>query len=130
MIGIIHSNWDADLVLEKDDLEKLISGEMLSGEIADYPNLGNVSLVLDKSVLAPAHYFNLSWNKEKPLEYNFEIYPEGLERLNENKRVYGRYENGVGGSKLDIYCEGKDELIEDNIKFAIEMRKLELRNKF
>jgi hypothetical protein len=129
MIGIIHSNWESDIVLEKGNLEDLISGETLVGDIADYPNLGKVFLSVNKDILALGFYFNLNWNKKEPLKYHFEIYPEGLEKLKINNYVHGRYDNGSNGSKLDIYCEGKDELLEDNIRFAIQMRKLEMENK-
>jgi len=76
--------------LEDGELEKLVNGEVLSGEMADYPSLGDVFLSLDKTILAPAYYFNLIWNKKEPSKYHFKIFPEGLKKLQENKRVYGR----------------------------------------
>ncbi len=129
MIGIIHSNWEGDIVLEKGDLENLIEGKTLFGEIANYKEIGELLLSPDRTKLAPGYYFNLKWDKNEPLKYHFEIYAEGIEKLKENNYVHGRYDNGSNGSKLGIYGPGKDELTKDNIEFAIQMIRLNMENK-
>lgn len=123
MIAIIHSTWDSDIVLDKGELEKLIQGEVLSGEIADYPKLGEVNLSRwDKD--NSGFYFNLEWDKSNPRKYHFRINSLGIEMLKDKNYVHGRYDNGLNGSKLAIYGPGKDELTKDNIEFSIQMIKV------
>lgn len=124
MIAIIHNNWDSDIVLEEGDLERISKGEHLSGEIADYKTIGEINLskgTYNNSGL----YFKLNWNKDERYNYNFEITQEGIDILNSKNYVHGRYENGLNGSKLAIYGPDKDNLMKENIEFAILMIKLD-----
>ena len=122
MIGVIHNNWDSDLVLEEGELEKILQGEVLSGEIVNYNEIGEVLLSVNKNEFATELY--LDWNKKEPLKYHFKITSSGVERFKENNFIHGRYENGLGGSKLGIYGHGKDDFTKENIEFAIQMIKL------
>ncbi len=124
MIGIIHSNWESDIVLEEGELENLVRGKTLCGEIADYNELGELFLLLNKEDFSTGSYFKLDWNKKEPSKYNFKISPSGIKKLNTNNYVHGRYEDGSNGSKLSIYGHEKDELTKENIEFAIKMIKL------
>ncbi len=126
MIGIIHSNWDSDIVLGEGELEKLIHGKVLSGEIANYNQIGEVFLSINENEFATTLYLN--WDKENPLKYHFKITPSGLESFQENNFIHGRYENGMGGSKLGIYGNEKDNFTKENIEFAIQMIKLKEEN--
>lgn len=123
MIAIIHYNWDSDIVLEKGELEKIITGETISGEIAGYNKVGEINLSKQEK-LCPGFYFNLEWNKNTPDRYHFEIYPEGIEALKQKNYVHGRYDNGYNGSKLSIYGPDKDDFVKEDIEFAIQMIKL------
>jgi len=128
MIGIIHSNWDSDIVLEEGELEEIISGKVLFGDIVNYNELGELFLSMDKNEFATSSYFNLNWNKKEPLKYNFKVSPLGVEKLQEINYVHGRYENGFQGSKLTISGHEKDNLTKENIEFAIQMIKLDKEN--
>lgn len=122
MIGIIHSNWDSDLVLGEGELEKIIQGEILSGEIANYNEICEVFLSINEDEFATPLY--LDWNKENPGKYNFKIISSELERFRDKNYINGRYENGLDGSKLTIYGHQKNNLIKEDIEFAIQMIKL------
>ncbi len=123
MIAIIHPTWDSDIVLDEGELEKLTQGETLSGEIADYNQIGKIFLSKWENDNS-GFYFNLNWNKKEPNRYHFEINSFGLEALKQNSYVHGRYDNGLNGSKLGIYGSDKDNFTRENIKFAIQMIKL------
>ncbi|HPD82062.1 MAG TPA: hypothetical protein PK357_03110 [Candidatus Pacearchaeota archaeon] len=124
MKAIIHSNWNSDIVLEEGELEKISKGEIISGEIAIcYKELGEVSLSKWDNEFS-GYYFNLEWNIKTPLKYNFEITSSGIEVLQKNNHIHGRYDNGLNGSKLEIYGPKKDEITKENIEFAIEMIKM------
>lgn len=123
MIGIIHNTWDSDIVLGKGELENLINGKILSGEMADYNQISEAFLSLNENEFATELY--LSWNKREPSKYNFQITSSGIEKLKTNNYVHGRYANGLNGSKLSIYGPGKDEFTKENIEFAIKMIKLD-----
>lgn len=124
MIAIIHNNWDSDIVLEEGDLEKISKEEHLSGEIADYKTIGEISLS-KRSDNNSGLYFKLNWDKDKRHNYNFVITQEGFDVLKSKNYVHGRYENGLNGSKLAIYGPDKDNFIKENIEFAILMIKLD-----
>jgi hypothetical protein len=127
MIGIIHSNWDSDIVLEEGELEKLISGKIVSGEIADYNKINEIYLSKWENEYS-GYYFNLEWNKKESSKYHFKITSLGIEKLKEGNYVHGRYENGLNGSKLTIYGPEKDKLTKENIEFAIQMIKLDKKS--
>jgi hypothetical protein len=122
MIAIIHSNWDSDIVLDDGELEKLVQGEILSGEIANYDEIGVVHLSKNEDNFATI--LSLEWNIKEADKYNFKITSSGIEYLQKNNYIDGRYENGFNGSKLSIYGYKKDNLIKENIEFTIEMIKL------
>jgi hypothetical protein len=124
MIAIIHSSWDSDIVLDKGDLQSILEGKVLSGEIADYKTLGQVYLSKWENDYS-GFYFNLEWNKNQPNKYHFKINLSGIEALKLNNYAHGRYDNGLNGSKLSVYGHKKDEFIKENIEFAIEMIKLD-----
>ncbi len=112
------------LFLEKGELEDIVQGKTLSGEIANYNEIGEILLSINKEEFPTGYYFKLDWNKEEPLKYHFKLSPSGMENLRERNYVYGRYEDGVDGSKLGIYGDGRNDLTKDNIQFAIQMIKL------
>ena len=126
MIGIIHSNWDSDIILEEGELEKIISGEIVSGEIADYNKIGEVLLSMNKNEFATELY--LDWSKNESSKYHFKITFSGIEKLKDKSYVHGRYENGLNGSKLTVYGSEKDKLTKENIEFAIQMIKLDKKS--
>ena len=121
MIGVIYNNWDSDLVLEEGELEKILQGQVLSGEIVDYNKIGEVLLSVNKNEFATTLY--LDWNNKNPLKYHFKITPSGIEVLKKNNFIHGIYENGLGGSKLGIYGHEKDNFIKEDIEFSIQMIK-------
>jgi len=122
MIGIIHQNWDSDIVLEKGDLENIIDGETLSGEMADHNQISEVFLSMNANEYATE--LCLNWSKNEPSKYNFQITFPGIERFKEKNYIHERYQNGLNGSKLSIYGPEKDNFTKENIEFAIEMIKL------
>jgi hypothetical protein len=122
MIAIIHRDWDSDIVLEKGELENLVQGDILSGEIANYDEIGDVYLSKNENEFATA--LLLEWNIKESKKYHFKITSSGIEGLEKNNYIHGRYENGLNGSKLSIYGPDKDNLTKENIEFAIQMIKL------
>jgi len=126
MIARIHSNWDSDIVLGEGELEKIIQGKILSGEIVNYDQIGKVSLSINENKFATVLY--LDWDSKDPLKYHFKITLSGLERLKENNFIHGIYENGFNGSKLGIYGHGKDNFTKEDIGFAIQMIKLDKKS--
>jgi hypothetical protein len=124
MIAIIHSNWDSDIVLEKGEIEKIVEGNVVSGEIVDYNKLGEVYLSRWEDENS-GFYFSLEWNKNEPYKYHFKVNSSGIEQLKLKDYVHGRYDNGLNGSKLGIYGPEKDNFTKENIEFVIEMIKLD-----
>jgi hypothetical protein len=122
MIAIIHHNWDSDIVLDEGELEKIIQGEILSGEIVNYDKIGEVYLSKNEDKFSP-YELSLDWDLNIPHKYHFKITSQGIERLNKNNHIYERYENGLNGSKLEIYGPEKNSMIKENIAFAIQMIK-------
>jgi len=123
MIGVIHNNWDSDLVLEEGELEKILQGEVLSGEIVNYNEIGEVFLSINEKEFTTV--LHLDWDERDPLKYHFKITPSGIGALKKNNFIHGIYENGVGGSKLGIYGHEKDNFTKGDIEFSIQMIKLE-----
>ena len=121
MIGVIHSNWDSNLVLEEGELEKILQGEVLSGEIVNYNEIGEVFLSINEDKFTTVLY--LDWDSKNPLKYHFKITPLGIEALKKNNFIHGIYEGGLGGSKLGIYGHEKDNFIKEDIEFSIQMIK-------
>lgn len=116
MIGRMHNNWDTEIILDENDLEKLARKEVLNGDLARYPDKGKLTIsAIDDPYTS---FVSLNWNLQNPKEYKFVLNPKAIEILKSKENLIGyRYENGLNGSKIDLYITPKKNLIED-IEFS------------